>query len=160
MAFAPSSGVNDNMRQYPAKFRRRSVSPPGRQIDLLFCGLRSAMVSARSAYPAAFAGGLDLLEKAQALDAIREVGPGAHFLASAHTRANFEAAFFRPKNADAKSYEQWLADGAKDSAQRANERWKRLLRDYEQPVLDPAVDEALEDYLVRRKSEMPDLSYA
>ncbi len=42
---------------------------------------------------AAFAQGLDLSETAQAMDAIAEVGPGAHFLASAHTRANFETAF-------------------------------------------------------------------
>ena len=48
----------------------------------------------------------------------------------------------------------------KDAAQRANERWKQLLRDYDKPYLDSAIDEALEDYITRRKSEMPDLSYA
>ena len=90
----------------------------------------------------------------------REVGPGAHFLDSTHTHQNYETAFFQPRNADVNSYEQWQADGMKDAAQRANERWKRLLRDYEQPCLDPAVDEALEDYIAKRKSEMPDLSYA
>ena len=91
---------------------------------------------------------------------MREVGPGAHFLASRHTRDNFEDAFYLPKNADAGAYEQWQADGAKDAATRANARWKQLLRDYEKPPLDPAIDEALEDYITRRKSEMPDLAYA
>ncbi len=109
---------------------------------------------------AAFAQGLDLSEKAQAMDAIAEVGPGAHFLASAHTLANFETAFFQPSNADANSFEQWRDGGSKDAAQRANERWKKLLDDYEQPALDPAIDEALEEYITKRKSEMPDLSYA
>ncbi|MGI9463861.1 MAG: trimethylamine methyltransferase family protein [Aestuariivirgaceae bacterium] len=109
---------------------------------------------------AAFAQGLDLSEKAQALDAIQEVGPGAHFLASAHTHANFETAFFQPRNADANSFEQWQAEGGKDAARRANERWKRLLQDYRQPPLDPAIDEALEAYISQRKSEAPDLSYA
>ena len=108
---------------------------------------------------AAFAQGMDLSEKAQALDAIREVGPGAHFLNSAHTHENFETAFFQPRNADVNAYEQWLADGAKDAATRANERWKRLLRDYQQPGLDPAIDEALEAFISRRKESMPDLSY-
>ena len=109
---------------------------------------------------AAFARGLDLSEKALALDAIREVGPGAHFLASAHTHANFETAFFQPKNADANAYEHWLEAGSKDAAHRANERWKKLLHEYEQPKLDPAINEALEDFITRRKSSMPDLSYA
>ncbi len=109
---------------------------------------------------AAFAQGLDLSEKAQALDAIRETAPGEHFLNAAHTHATFRTAFFRPANADANSFEQWQADGAKDAAARANARWKQLLRDYEQPPIDPAVDEALEVYVERRKAEMPDLSYA
>ena len=36
-----------------------------------------------------FAGGIDLSENGQAMDAIREVGPGKHFLGCAHTQANF-----------------------------------------------------------------------
>ncbi len=62
----------------------------------------------------------------------------------------------RSQNADDNSFEQWQADGAQDAAQRANARWKSLLRDYEQPRLDPAVDEALESYVAKRKEEMPD----
>ncbi len=109
---------------------------------------------------AAFAQGLDLSERAQALDAIHETGPGAHFLDSAHTHANFETAFFQPQNADATAFEQWQAEGSKDAATRANARWKALLEAYEQPTLDPSIDEALEDYVARRKAEMPDCSYA
>ena len=109
---------------------------------------------------AAFASGMDMSDRAQALDAIREVGPGRHFLDSTHTQANFETAFFQPMNADANSYEQWLAEGGKDAATRANERWKQLLRDYQQPALDPAVDEALAEFVAKRKASMPDLAYA
>ena len=35
-------------------------------------------------------GGVDMSENGQAMDALREVGPGSHFLGSAHTQANFE----------------------------------------------------------------------
>ena len=108
---------------------------------------------------AAFAQGFDLSENAFALEAIRETGPGQHFLASSHTLENFESAFFRPMNADANSFEQWQAEGAKDAATRANERWKALLNDYQQPPLDPAVDEALAAFVAERKASMPDLSY-
>jgi trimethylamine--corrinoid protein Co-methyltransferase len=107
----------------------------------------------------AFAQGIDLSEDAQAMDAIDEVGPGGHYLGALHTQANFQSAFYRPACADAKTYEQWLSDGGNDAAERANKIWKRLLKDYEEPPLDPAVDEALKDYIARRKAEMPDQDY-
>jgi trimethylamine--corrinoid protein Co-methyltransferase len=100
-----------------------------------------------------FAAGVDLSENAQALDAIREVGPGAHFLGCDHTRANFERAFYRSNVADNDSFEQWQADGGRDAAQRANTIWKRMLAEYEAPEIDPGVDEALLDYVARRKRE-------
>lgn len=99
--------------------------------------------------------GIDLSDNALALDAIREVGPGAHFLGSAHTQENFKKAFYSSTSSDSNSYEQWLADGAQDAAQRASTRWKRLLREYPEPALDPALDEALRDFIRRRKTEIP-----
>ena len=68
----------------------------------------------------AFAAGVDLSANGQAMDAIREVGPGSHFLGCAHTQANFETAFFRSALADNNSVEQWEAEGAQDMAARAN----------------------------------------
>ena len=100
--------------------------------------------------------GVDLSENGQAMDAIREVGPGKHFLGCAHTQANFETAFYRSPLADNNSYEQWDAEGGKDIAQRANAQWKKQLAEYVQPPLDPAVDEALLDFISRRKAAFPD----
>jgi trimethylamine--corrinoid protein Co-methyltransferase len=42
---------------------------------------------------------------------------------------------------------------------RANGIWKRMLDEYEAPEIDPGVDEALVDYITRRKSEQPDTHY-
>src|SRR5690349_1982208 len=53
----------------------------------------------------AFLGGVDLSENGQAMDAIREVGPGKHFLGCAHTQANFQTAFYRSPLADNNSAE-------------------------------------------------------
>jgi trimethylamine--corrinoid protein Co-methyltransferase len=100
--------------------------------------------------------GIDLSENGQALDAIREVGPGKHFLGCAHTQANFENAFHRSALADNNSAEQWEAEGSKDMAQRANAAWKKMLREYEPPPIDPAADEAVLDYVNRRKASFPD----
>jgi trimethylamine--corrinoid protein Co-methyltransferase len=100
--------------------------------------------------------GYDLSENGQAMDAIREVGPGSHFLGCAHTQANFESAFYRSGIADNNSFEQWESEGAADACHRANGIWKKMLRDYEPPALDPAIDEALNAFIAERKNSMPD----
>ena len=105
---------------------------------------------------ATFVRGVDLSENGQALDAIRENGPGQHFLGTAHTLANFENAFYRSTTADNASYEQWLEDGGLDASQRANAIWKQRLAEYVPPPIDAAVDEQMRDFIARRKSEMPD----
>jgi len=106
-----------------------------------------------------FMNGIDLSDNGQALDALREVGPGQHFLGCAHTQANFESAFYRSSVADNNSFEQWESEGARDTAQRANVIWKRMLSEYEAPPIDPAVDEALRAFVDTRKAEMPDANY-
>ena len=103
-----------------------------------------------------FIEGIDLSENGQALDAIRENGPGQHFLGTAHTLANFETAFYRSTVADNNSFEQWLEDGSKDAAQRANGVWKKMLAEYQPPPIDPGIDEALLDFIARRKASFPD----
>ena len=100
--------------------------------------------------------GYDMTENGQAMDAIREVGPGSHYLGCAHTQANFQAAFFRSSVADNNSFEQWEAEGSLDTAQRANGIWKKMLADYEAPTLDPAIDEELQDFIAKKKASMPD----
>ena len=107
----------------------------------------------------AFLNGVDLSENGQAMAAIREVGPGQHFLGCDHTRANFETAFFRSSVADNNSFEQWEADGSLDTAQRANQIWKKMLNDYDMPSIDPAVDEALLAFIRQRKESFPDANY-
>ena len=102
------------------------------------------------------AGGYDLSENGQALGAVREVGPGSHYLGCQHTQDNFETAFWRSAVADNNSFEQWQSDGAKDIVVRANERWKAMLASYEAPPLDPAIDEALNAFIAKKKESLPD----
>ncbi|MEO0730508.1 MAG: trimethylamine methyltransferase family protein, partial [Pseudomonadota bacterium] len=93
------------------------------------------------------------------LDAFREIGPGGHFLGCAHTQTNFETAFHRFDLHDSNSVEQWEADGSKDMAVRANERWKETLAAYQAPALDPGVSEAITAFVDQRKASMPDQNY-
>ncbi len=103
-----------------------------------------------------FAEGIDLSENAQALDAIREVGPGSHYLGCAHTQANFQTAFYRSPLADNNSFEQWEIEGQKRIEDRANALCRTWLENYEAPYLDPAIDDALLAYIKERKDSMPD----
>jgi trimethylamine--corrinoid protein Co-methyltransferase len=105
---------------------------------------------------AAFVRGVDLSENGQAIDAIKENGPGQHFLGAAHTLANFETAFYRSSVADNNSFEQWESEGGKDTAQRANQVWKKTLAEYEPPPMDEAVDEHLREWIERQKASFPD----
>jgi trimethylamine--corrinoid protein Co-methyltransferase len=103
-----------------------------------------------------FSEGCDLSGNGQALDAMREVGPGSHYLGCAHTQANFQTAFYRSPLADNNSYEQWEAEGARRIEQRANDLARKWLADYQAPALDPAIDEALTAFIRRKKESMPD----
>jgi trimethylamine--corrinoid protein Co-methyltransferase len=105
---------------------------------------------------AVFVKGVDMTENGQALQAILDNGPGQHYLGAAHTLANFETAFYRSEVADNNSYEQWQENGSLDAAQRANAIWKRMLREYEAPPIDPGVDEGLLEFIAKRKAAAPD----
>ena len=89
-----------------------------------------------------------------ALDAIVDVGPGGHHFGTAHTLQRYESAFYTPIISSHDSFENWREAGSADAASRANAIWKQLLKEYEQPELDPAIEEALVDYVERRKREL------
>jgi trimethylamine--corrinoid protein Co-methyltransferase len=103
--------------------------------------------------------GVKIDDNQLALDAFREVGPGSHFFGCAHTMANYETAFWDTEIADNEPFEKWQAAGSQDAAIRANRRWKKLLAEYQAPPIDPAVDEALIDFMDRKKAAVADAWY-
>ncbi len=103
-----------------------------------------------------FCSALDLSENGLAMEAMREVGPGNHYLGCAHTRRNYLGGFFIPAVADNNSFEQWQAEGSKSHEQRAVEIAQRQLQRYRAPPLDAATEEALLAFMARRRAELPD----
>lgn len=103
--------------------------------------------------------GIKIDDNALAFDAFKEVGPGNHFFGCAHTLANYETAFWDSAIADNQPYETWRENGSADAALRANQRWKKVLADYEAPLLDQSIDEALTDFVQQKKSAMEDAWY-
>ncbi|WP_299193656.1 trimethylamine methyltransferase family protein [uncultured Erythrobacter sp.] len=110
----------------------------------------------QAAMMAVYAKGVDMSENGQAMDALREVGPGQHFLGCSHTQANFKSAFYRSTIADNNSYEQWIEDGSTSAEERAEKLYKQLLAGYVAPELDPEIDARLVEFMETRKASFPD----
>jgi trimethylamine--corrinoid protein Co-methyltransferase len=100
--------------------------------------------------------GVEIDENAQAMDAIREVGPGGHYLGCAHTQANFKDAFWKSDLLDYKPFETWEDEGARDTQSLATARVEKMLNDYVQPPLDQCIADGLIDYIAKRKEAEPD----
>ncbi|MEM9524590.1 MAG: trimethylamine methyltransferase family protein [Pseudomonadota bacterium] len=100
--------------------------------------------------------GIPVDENAQAMDALREIGPGGHFLGCAHTQKNFKSAFWRSELLDYKPFETWVEEGGRDTAQLAQARVQKALKDYQAPELDAGIAEALRAYVDKKKASMQD----
>jgi Trimethylamine:corrinoid methyltransferase len=96
---------------------------------------------------------LDFSEDALAVEAIREVGPGGHFFGSPHTQARYKTAFYSPIISDWRNYETWSQAGSPTAIERANRLWKERLALYEEPPMDPAIRQELNEFVERRIRE-------
>jgi trimethylamine--corrinoid protein Co-methyltransferase len=88
-----------------------------------------------------------------ALEAIAEVGPGGHFFGTAHTRARYRTAFFRPLISDWRNHETWIEAGRPEAAGTASRLATAFLEAYEPPPLDDAVRLELTELVARRTAE-------
>ena len=104
-------------------------------------------------------GGIDLDDNALGKSAYEDVEPAGHFLGSAHTMSNYETAYYDATMSNSDSCEQWEEDGAKDTEKRAFERWQKMLKEYQAPPLDEAVDDELQAFIAKKKESMADAWY-
>jgi trimethylamine--corrinoid protein Co-methyltransferase len=101
--------------------------------------------------------GIEVNDETLAVDAIREVGPGGHYLALRHTLKHFAGEHPMPKIGDRKPTDQWLKDGGLDVRSRAREKVKNILRDHKPKPLDKGVEKMLDDFIeeTRKKHKFP-----
>lgn len=64
--------------------------------------------------------GIEVNDRTLALDEIKKVGPGGHFVASRHTRKYMRLEQFQPQLSDRDTRDQWQAAGGEDAWQRAS----------------------------------------
>jgi trimethylamine---corrinoid protein Co-methyltransferase len=107
----------------------------------------------------AYLKGLDVTEETLGFDALAEGGPGAHMFGTQHTLRHYETAYWDSALDDYQPWESWNEQGRQDSTARATKRWKQTLAAYEAPPMDEGIDEALLDFVARKKAETPDAWY-
>lgn len=98
--------------------------------------------------------GLPVDEEGLAMDAIREVGPGGHFLGAEHTLRNYRTGFYRPWISSTENYDRWNRMGARTVDAVATDKWKQTLADFADPGIDPGVDEQLREFVATRTEEI------
>jgi trimethylamine---corrinoid protein Co-methyltransferase len=99
---------------------------------------------------------LEIDEASMAFDAHEEVGHGGHFLGAMHTMERFRTCFYRPLLSSSENYERWMRNGGSDTAARAGRIWRERVESYEPPPLDDAIRAELDEYVVRRRTELGD----
>lgn len=99
------------------------------------------------------ASGLDVNDETLALDVIRKVGPGGHFLAQMHTLKHVRDELWMPKISDRRSYASWKASGEKDLVDIAKEHVRTILREHKPDPLDETVREEIDQIMKRYEKE-------
>lgn len=79
--------------------------------------------------------GIEVNDSTLALDEIKKVGPGGHFVSSRHTRKYMRTEQFKPQLSNRDTREQWQAAGSKDAWQRATAFATGLLHSEPENVL-------------------------
>ncbi|WP_425072367.1 trimethylamine methyltransferase family protein [Sagittula sp. S175] len=103
--------------------------------------------------------GVEVNEDTLAFDCLAEQGPGEHLFSTQHTLRHYQTAYYDSALDDNQPWETWDEQGGIDSATRANTRWKATLEAYEAPPLDEGLNEALTEFMTKKKASMPDAWY-
>jgi len=98
--------------------------------------------------------GVEINDETLALDVIKKVGPGGHFLAQKHTMDNFMKAQFIPELIDRSSYDEWRKNGEKSLVDKAREKVKKILKEHSVPPLDKDIQKDLNNIIKRAEKEL------
>ena len=97
---------------------------------------------------------IDFSDLDEAFEAIRDVGPGGHYLGAAHTMERYRTAFYRSSLSDWQPYEHWVSSGSVETSERARDAWHSLLDGYTKPDIEPEIRRLLDEFVERRRREI------
>lgn len=91
--------------------------------------------------------GIEVNPDTLALDLIREIGPGRHFLETDHTMMHYRTEIWYPDLADRWAINDWIQQGSRSIEERATARWQELLASFTPPELPAGVAAELDRYV-------------
>ncbi|MCJ7455217.1 trimethylamine methyltransferase family protein [Candidatus Bathyarchaeota archaeon] len=104
-------------------------------IDDTICGMALRLIK-----------GIDVNDQTLAVDAIRRVGVGGHYLADKHTMEWFKKELLIPSDlVDRQNLNAWKKLGSKDTVQRARDIVQRILKDHKPDPLPADIEKNLDD---------------
>lgn len=98
--------------------------------------------------------GIEVNEETLAVDLIDEVGPGGHFLGEEHTMKYFKKETYYPDLFKRQFYENWEDEGEKSLFDRANDKVKDILENYEPEPLPDDIQEKLQNVVDEAESNL------
>jgi trimethylamine--corrinoid protein Co-methyltransferase len=93
--------------------------------------------------------GIEVTDETLAVDVIRKVGPGGHYLSQSHTLRFFKQEHWSPSLLDRQTRDAWTKSGRKDLLQRAREKTEHILETHTPTPLPRDIEKEL-DHLVEQ----------
>jgi trimethylamine--corrinoid protein Co-methyltransferase len=124
------------------------------EAGMVHCLCKLVVDAEQNLMMAKYAQGVTFDRLDEAMEAIRRVGPGGHFLGDSFTLKHFQDAFFAPTLLNYEAWEHWQANGSLTLPERAKQHAETLLANYRAPPIDAAVSDALHAFVEKRTSEI------
>jgi len=99
------------------------------------------------------AAGIEVTQETLAVDVIKKVGIGGHFLAEKHTRRHMRN-IWQPKLFDRAPYDAWEIGGKKGAFQKATEKAKWILANHVPTPLEPDLQKELQKIIRAAQEEL------
>lgn len=98
--------------------------------------------------------GIRVTDETLALDLIDKIGPGGHFLSEDHTMKYFKTETYYPSLIDRQRYESWQEAGSKTLFERANEKVRDIIENYEPDPLPKDVTQKIRAIVERSEQKV------
>ena len=98
-----------------------------------------------------FIRGIEVNSETLALEVIEKVGPGGHYLDQDHTFNHFRSESWMPELMVRSAYDEWHSQGAKDMADRIQEKLEDIVKNHQAPALSDKILAALAE--IKKKGE-------
>lgn len=99
--------------------------------------------------------GIEISPLTKAIELIKSVGPGGHFLTEDHTLKHFRTHLSFSELMNRYNYDRWKETGAGDFGQRANSKVREILETHEVESLPPDIIKKVQAITAERDSKSP-----